>query len=77
MLVMIRGAGDLASGIALRLHHAGLDIVMLDLDRPTAIRRTVCFSQALLFGSWQVEDVTAAMTAFRTSDKANICSART
>lgn len=56
---MIRGAGDLASGIALRLHHAGLDIVMLDLDRPTAIRRTVCFSQALLFGSWQVEDVTA------------------
>lgn len=56
---MIRGAGDLASGIALRLHHAKFDIVMLDLDRPTAIRRTVCFSQALLFGSWQVEDVTA------------------
>lgn len=59
MLVLIRGAGDLASGIALRLHHAGLRLVMLDLEKPTAIRRTVCFSQALLFGSWRVEDVTA------------------
>ena len=46
MRVLIRGAGDLASGIALRLHRAGLDVVMTDLEKPTAIRRTVCFSQA-------------------------------
>ena len=59
MLVLIRGAGDLASGIALRLHHARLQVVMTDLPRPTAIRRTVCFSQAILFGSMRVEDVTA------------------
>lgn len=59
MLVLIRGAGDLASGIALRLHHAGLRVVLLDLEKPTAIRRTVCFSQALLYGRWQVEDVCA------------------
>ena len=59
MLVLIRGAGDLASGIALRLHHAGLRLVLLDLEKPTAIRRTVCFSQALIFGRWQVEDVCA------------------
>ena len=59
MLVLIRGAGDLASGIALRLHHAKMQVVMTDLPRPTAIRRTVCFSQAILFGSMQVEDVTA------------------
>lgn len=59
MLVLIRGAGDLASGIALRLHHAHIHIVMTDLPHPTAIRRTVCFSQALLFGAMQVEDVTA------------------
>ena len=59
MLVLIRGAGDLASGIALRLHHAKLQVVMTDLPRPTAIRRTVCFSQAILFHTMTVEDVTA------------------
>lgn len=59
MLIAIRGAGDLASGIALRLHHARMQVVMTDLPRPTAIRRTVCFSQAVLFGTTTVEDVTA------------------
>ena len=59
MLVIIRGAGDLASGIALRLWRSHLKIGMLDLPEPTAIRRTVCFSQALRFGKTTVEDVTA------------------
>lgn len=59
MLVLIRGAGDLASGIAMRLHHAKMQVVMTDLPKPTAIRRTVCFSQAILFGTATVEDVTA------------------
>lgn len=59
MLVLIRGAGDLASGIALRLHHAKFQVLMTDLPQPTAIRRTVCFSQAILHGKMTVEDVTA------------------
>ena len=59
MLVLIRGAGDLATGIALRLFRSHLCVVMTDLPQPTAIRRTVCFSQAILYGSYQVEDVTA------------------
>lgn len=59
MLVLIRGAGDLASGIALRLWRAGMRVVMTDLPQPTAIRRTVCFSQAIRFGQTTVEDVTA------------------
>ena len=63
MRVLIRGAGDLASGIALRLHRAGLDVVMTDLEKPTAIRRTVCFSQALVLGAATVEDVTARAAA--------------
>ena len=45
MLVVIRGAGDIASGIALRLHRAGMQVVMCDLAVPTSIRRTVCFSR--------------------------------
>ncbi len=59
MLVLVRGAGDLASGIALRLRHCNMQVVMTDLPQPTAIRRTVCFSQAILHGKMQVEDVTA------------------
>lgn len=59
MKVFIRGAGDIASGIALRLHRAGMQVVMTDLPAPTAIRRTVCFSQAILLGEMTVEDVTA------------------
>ena len=59
MLILIRGAGDLASGIALRLYRAGLRVVMTDIPQPTAIRRTVCFSQAIRFGETTVEDVTA------------------
>ena len=59
MLVVIRGAGDLATGTALRLWRAGLQVVMTDMERPTAIRRTVCFSQAIVHGETVVEGVTA------------------
>lgn len=59
MRVLIRGAGDLASGIALRLHRSGMEVAMTDISAPTAIRRTVAFSQAIVAGEWTVEDVTA------------------
>lgn len=59
MLVVIRGAGDLATGIALRLWRAHIRVVMTEIPQPTAIRRTVCFSQVVLHGRMQVEDVTA------------------
>ena len=59
MLTLIRGAGDLASGIALRLHRCGFSVVMTDLAKPTAIRRTVSFSEAIRNGCCTVEDATA------------------
>ena len=59
MRVLIRGAGDLASGIALRLCRSGMEVAMTDIAAPTAIRRTVAFSQAIVAGEWTVEDVTA------------------
>ena len=55
MLVVIRGAGDLASGIAVRLHHAGFSIVMLDIAHPITVRRTVAFSEAIRLESMTVE----------------------
>lgn len=61
MLVVIRGAGDLATGIALRLWRSGCRVILLDLPKPTAIRRTVCFSQAIVCGAWQVEGVQARL----------------
>ena len=61
MFVIIKGAGDLASGAALRLRHAGFDVVMTELPRPLAVRRTVCFSRAVCEGSARVEDVSAML----------------
>ena len=59
MAVLIRGAGDIATGIALRLHRSGYRIIMTDLPQPTSIRRTVCFSEAIRLGRVLVEDVEA------------------
>ena len=58
-MILIRGAGDLASGIAVRLYRSGFTLAMTDLNKPTSIRRTVCFSEAILRGVCSVEDVTA------------------
>lgn len=58
-MILIRGAGDLASGVAVRLAHCGYQIVMTDLDHPTSIRRAVSFSETILKGTFTVEDVTA------------------
>ncbi len=58
-MILIRGAGDIASGIALRLYRCGFTLAMTDLNKPTSIRRTVCFSEAILHGICTVEGVTA------------------
>ena len=73
MLAMIRGAGDLASGIALRLYHSGFDVAMTDLAAPMAIRRTVAFSEAVVHGVTTVEDITARRV--ETVQQANECCA--
>lgn len=63
MLVLIKGAGDLASGIALRLWHAGFTLVMTEIARPLAVRRTVSFSRVVYEGRARVEDCAAALAA--------------
>lgn len=63
MRILIRGAGDLATGIAWRLWQAQFDLIMTDLPQPTAIRRTVAFSTALEKGQMQVEGVAAVACA--------------
>ena len=56
--IWIRGAGDLATGIALRLYRSGFDIVMSDIAVPTTVRRTVAFSPAVYEGEASVEGIT-------------------
>ena len=59
MLVLIKGAGDLATGTAVRLYRAGIKVVMTEVARPTAVRRTVAFSQCMYDGAAQVEGIAA------------------
>ena len=61
--ILIKGAGDLASGIACRLYRSGFSVAMTDLPAPTSIRRTVCFSEAIPNGTAEVEGITARFAA--------------
>jgi xanthine dehydrogenase accessory factor len=60
-LVLIRGGGDLATGVALRLLRAGIKVVISELAQPLAVRRTVSFSEAIYEGHHTVEGVTARL----------------
>jgi xanthine dehydrogenase accessory factor len=62
-LVLIKGAGDLASGIAYRLHRSGFPLVMTELPAPTMVRRAVSFGQAVYDGEMTIEGVTARRVA--------------
>jgi xanthine dehydrogenase accessory factor len=55
--VVIRGGGDLASGVVLRLVRAGWQVVILEIERPLAVRRSVSFAQAIYDGHIVVEGV--------------------
>ena len=57
MIVLIKGAGDLATGIAHRLKVCGFDVVMTEIEKPTTVRRTVAFSQAVFDGTTEVEGI--------------------
>lgn len=58
-LVLVRGGGDLGTGVAHRLYMAGFRVVILELPRPRMIRSTVCFGSAVYEGHREVEGVLA------------------
>ncbi len=60
-LILLRGGGDLASGVALRLHRSGLSLVISELAQPLAVRRSVSFAEAVFEGQHSVEGVTARL----------------
>ena len=58
-LVVLRGGGDLGTGVAHRLVRAGYRVVVLETSAPRAVRRRVAFAEAVLSGETTVEGVTA------------------
>ncbi len=68
-IVAIKGAGDLASGIALRLWRCGYRVIFSELPVPLCIRRTIAFSSAVFDGSAKVEDAEGIL--IRETDEAD------
>ena len=60
--VLVRGGGDLASGVAWRLHVSGFKVLITEIAQPMAVRRTVSFCEAVYDGRTEVEGVTALRT---------------
>ena len=58
-LIIVRGAGDLATGTIHRLKKSGFHLLVLETDHPAAIRRQVALSEAVYSGSTCVENVEA------------------
>ena len=60
-VVLVRGAGDLATGTILRLHNCGFRVLAVECARPSAIRRRAAFCEAVFDGAATVEGVTARL----------------
>ncbi len=69
--IIVRGAGDLATGIIQKLYNSGFKVIALETDKPTAIRRKVSLSEAVYDGEAVVEDVTAKLTSIQDAVEGN------
>jgi xanthine dehydrogenase accessory factor len=58
-IAVVRGGGDIGTGVAHMLYRSGFDIIVLETDIPTVIRRKVAFAQAIFDGETVVEHVKA------------------
>ena len=56
-MILVRGGGDLATGVIHKLHQSGYQVLILECDRPSAIRRHVAFCEAVYDGTAEVEGV--------------------
>ena len=70
-LIVVRGAGDLATGTIHRLKKAGFRLLVLEAEHPAAIRRQVALSEAVYAGSARVEDVEAVRMDVDLAEKKN------
>lgn len=64
-LVVVRGAGDLATGVIVALHSAGYSVVATETEKPTVIRRTVSFAEGIWTGAQTIEGVESTLCRSR------------
>jgi len=57
-LIIVRGGGDLATGSVYKLKKSGFPVLILEVAKPSAIRRNVAFCEAVYQGTQTVEDMT-------------------
>lgn len=77
-LAVVRGGGDLGTGVAYRLHQAGFPVLVTDVEQPTAVRRAVAFAEAMYEDEVEIEglagrraaDVDEAVSILRDGDVA-------
>ena len=60
-IILVRGAGDLATGVILKLKNCGFKVVALEIEKPLAIRRQVAFSEAVYEGEYTIENSTCKL----------------
>ncbi len=57
--ILLKGAGDLGSGVAWRLYQSGFPVLIAELAQPLVVRRTVAFASAAFDGEITIQGVTA------------------
>lgn len=60
-LVIIRGGGDLGTGVAYKLFNSNFNIVILEIANPITVRRKVAFSEAVYERKVTIEGVEAIL----------------
>ncbi len=70
-IIVVRSGGDLATGVAHRLHRCGFKVLILEVPQPLVVRRAVSFAQAVIDGATTVEEVRAV----KANDKDEIAAA--
>lgn len=61
-IIIVRGGGDVASGTINKLHRCGFYVLVLEIPMPTAIRRRVCYGEAVYEGKVTLEGITAVLS---------------
>ena len=75
-LVLVKGGGDLGTGVAHMLFRSGFPVIVTETERPTMVRRTICFAECLYAGRFTVDGVPADRAEGQTPEE-KLDSART
>ncbi len=69
--ILVRGGGDLASGVIYRLTQAGFPVIVTELEKPLLVRPTVSYGAAVFYGEVRVEQLTARRVSLADWDGAS------